>query len=228
MIRYRVISEANNIVRRLKRNMYDRPWGDRNHTRDGDSLTLFTLKPQALCDSATNLDLVMSVARAYGQELVVVKPNMIQIAGRDRRCEAVADILFPQAWRREHQEWLDSTSPMIPRLDRNDRGEVCEFYTWRPALCVDQHQGVYDVATGDRLKNRRDIIERMWALGFAAQRGRPLSMARQRWTGSCEELDLITRLADQHWQRASGSEAAKKMVSTFRSINRYAAWPGAW
>ena len=93
---------------------------------------------------------------------------------------------------------------------------------------MQEHQGIYDVATGRRLTNRREIIERMWALGFAAQRGRPLLIARVRWTGNRQELEHVTQLAQQYWDRRHQSDMAKKMVSAFRSINRYAAWPGAW
>jgi hypothetical protein len=68
----------------------------------------------------------------------------------------------------------------------------------------------------------------MWALGFAAHRGRPLSIAKIRWTGSRQELELATQLAEQHWDRRRTSDVARKLCSVFTSINRYAAWPGAW
>jgi hypothetical protein len=105
---------------------------------------------------------------------------------------------------------------------------MSEFYTYRASLCLREHQGVYDVATGRRLTNRREIIERMWRLGFAAQRGRPLSIARTRWTGNREELTEVADLAERHWNRRNTSDVAKKLVSAWRSINRYAAWPGSW
>jgi hypothetical protein len=229
MIEYRVIAEANNINRRLQRDVYDRAWADNNHTRDGDRLALFTLEPQAQRDSAANIDLVLNVARAYGQKLVIAKSNLLQIVGAaDDRIEQMARLLFSKQWLADHQTWLDSNNPVAPRFESTSQGKVCEFYTWRPGMVLPKQQGVYDVATGQRLTRRRDIIERMWALGFAASRGRPLSIARQRWTGSREELTLVTQLAEQHWDRRNTSDVAKKMVSAFRSINRYAAWPGAW
>jgi hypothetical protein len=113
-------------------------------------------------------------------------------------------------------------------MEATDRGSMTGFYSYRACLCLKEHEGVYDVQSGRRLTNRRDIIERMWALGFAANRGRPLAFAKLRWTGSREELELITELADRYWNRRYESEAAKKMVSAYTSINRYAAWPGAW
>jgi hypothetical protein len=35
-------------------------------------------------------------------------------------------------------------------------------------------------------------------------------------------------LAERHWNRRNTSDVAKKLVSAWRSINRYAAWPGSW
>jgi hypothetical protein len=228
MIKYQAISQANKTAQRLKRDTYNRSWGDKDHTRDGDMLTLFTVEPEALCDSEHNLKLVLSVASAYNQRLVVIKTNMIQVAGSTNQHQQVGNLLFPDQWRKEHQKWLDSNNPVAPRWDQSDLGQMCEFYTWRPALIMPKHQGVYDVHSGQRITNRREIIQRMWDLGFAAHRGRPLSIAKIRWTGSRQELELATQLAEQHWDRRNTSEVAKKLVSVFRSINRYAAWPGAW
>ena len=231
MLKYETISEANKTDSRLRRGRYGGYYGDQ-HTRDGDRLALFTLTPQARKDSEQNFDFVMSMARRYNRQLVVIKPNQIQVAGElgadIDSVQQVADALFPGSWLKGYETWIDSSSPMHPRLDASHWGEVAEFYTYRPSMCLREHQGVYDVRTGRKLTNRRDIIQRMWDLGFAAVRGRPLSIAQIRWTGEREELQEISDLADRYWNRKYQSEAAKKLVSAFTSINRYAAWPGAW
>ena len=170
----------------------------------------------------------LTTARHCQQDLVVFKPEQVQIAGTGDGSHAAADRLFPASWLREYEQWIDTTYPIGYRVDSSEQGSFSEFYTYRPALCLRKHQGVYDVASGRRLTNRREIIERMWRLGFAAQRGRPLSMARTKWTGNREELQEIADLADRHWNRRNTSEAAKKLVSVWRSINRYSAWPGSW
>ena len=231
MLKYQTINEANQVQDRLRRNHYGRNlWRSDTHTRDGDTLSLFTLSPEAERDSKANFDLVMATARHYGQTLLCIKPTQIQVAGTgdSGRTQAVADALFPKDWIKSYEEWIDSSHGGRPRLEQSLLGEVCEFYTYRPAFCLRGQQGVYDVATGRRLTNRREIIERMWDLGFAAQRGRPLSIARIRWTGQRDELEEISELADRYWNRRYTSEAAKKLVSAWRSINRYAAWPGSW
>ena len=230
MLKYETINEVNRATERQRRDRYDNPWSDKQYTRDGDALVVFTLDPEAKRDSQANFDLVMSLARQYRQDLLIIKPQQVQVAGvgdgsvnRD-----MARVLFPDSWLRAYEQWIDTRHPMAPRFDQSEQGALLEFYTYRPSLCLREQQGVYDVATGRRLTNRREIIERMWQLGFAAHRGRPLSIARTKWTGNREELEIITDLAERHWSRRNTSEAAKKLVSAWRSINRYAAWPGSW
>jgi len=230
MLKYQTICEANRTQERLKRNAYGNRWQDTNHNREADTLSLFTLSPEAQRHSAANFDLIMSTARQYKQNLVVLKPHQVQVAGPSDSSlsQDVARVLFPDAWLREYERWVDTSYPINIRSDISEQGAVSEFYTFRPTMCLREQQGVYDVATGQRLTDRREIIERMWQLGFAAQRGRPLSIARIRWTGNREELALITDLAERHWSRRKTSEVSKKLVSAWRSINRYAAWPGSW
>jgi len=231
MLKYKIIAEANNTQERLRLNRYGHNyWRDQTHNRDADTLAAFTLTPEAQRDSEHNFDLVINMARHYHQDLLVIKPQQIQVAGTGDGSvnQHIAKELFPDSWLREYEQWLDTTYPVAARVDHSDQGAVTEFYTYRPALCLRQQQGVYDVETGRRLTNRREIIERMWRLGFAAQRGRPLSMARTKYTGNRQELLEISDLADRHWNRRNTSEAAKKLVSTWRSINRYSAWPGSW
>lgn len=228
MLNYQSIYDIQKIRRRMKRDRYGGYYGE-THTRDGDRLHEFTHAPAAVEQSHANLDFCLSVAREHQQSLVVLKPYTVQVAGPDRgKHGRVAGQLFPDQWLKDHAKWLDSSSPPRPSLDSTLQGEMVGYYSYRACLCLKEHEGVYDVATGKRLTNRRDIIQRMWALGFAANRGRPLALAKTRWTGTREDLELITQLADQHWHRRHTSEVSKKLVSAYTSINRYAAWPGAW
>ena len=229
MLRYQTISEANKTQDRLRLNRYGvNYWREETHNREADVLAMFTLEPEATKHSEHNFALIMDTARHCQQDLVVFKPEQVQIAGTGDGSHAAADRLFPASWLREYEQWIDTTYPIGYRMDSSGQGSCSEFYTYRLAMCLRKHQGVYDVASGRRLTNRREIIERMWRLGFAAQRGRPLSVARTKWTGNREELQEIADLADRHWNRRNTSEAAKKLVSVWRSINRYAAWPGSW
>lgn len=229
MLRYQTISAANQTQDRLRLNRYGHNyWREETHNREADVLAMFTLEPEAQKHSEHNFALIMDTARHCQQDLVVFKPEQVQIAGTGDGSRVAADRLFPASWLREYEQWIDTTYPIGYRVDSSEQGSFSEFYTYRLAMCLRKHQGVYDVASGRRLTNRREIIERMWRLGFAAQRGRPLSVARTKWTGNRQELQEIADLADRHWNRRNTSEAAKKLVSVWRSINRYAAWPGSW
>lgn len=229
MLRYETIYNVNQSRDRIRRNYYNSPWTNSDgNTREGDELSLFTFGKQAQADSEHNLNWCLSVARDAGLNLLVVTQNRIQLGGHGEPIVAAKSVLFPPTWLRDYNAWVDGTTDAVPRIEENDHGRFIDFYTYRRSMLMQDHQGVYDVSTGRRIKNRRDIIERMWALGFAAQRGRPLTFARTHWAGNREELETITRLADRYWSRRGQSDAAKKMVSAYTSINRYCAWPGAW
>lgn len=225
MISYKNIHDIQQVRRRLKRNNYGGYYGQ-DHTADGDRLHEFTHGTRAVADSQANLGFCLDLAREYRQSLLVFKPYTIQVGGPS--APGLTGRLWPATWLKQHSEWLDSTHQIRHSTDTTDAGEMVGFYSYRACLCLDEHQGVYDVESGRRLTNRRETIQRMWALGFAANRGRPLAFAKTRWTGTKKDLELITQLADQYWSRRYESEVSKKLVSTYTSINRYAAWPGAW
>jgi len=223
------IHDVNKIQRRIRRDLYD-VRGSHTHTREGDQLTLFTLAPAAERASAAVLESVLATAQVHGQDLVVVTESQVQMGqiGEGDGCQRAAKTLFPREWLEENDRWVDATSGVRPTFDQSRYGEFGQFYNYRPNLILQKHRGVYDVKTGKRLTNRQAIIERMWAAGFAANRGRPLTYCRIRWAGEREHLEDVMNLADRYWSQRRTSEVAKKICSAFTSINRYAAWPGAW
>lgn len=228
MIKYQEICEINRASERLRLNKYNWHWDDK-HNRDSDMLCKFTLEPRAIQHSLDNLEYVLKVAKKHDQDLVVVKPVMIQVAGAGaHKNKSVARDLLPNKWLVEYGQWVDTSAPLAVRVDHNGHGQVTEFWTHRPGMVLSRHQGVYDVATGQRLTNRQQIIQRIWALGFATARGRPPYVARTRWTGTREELEEITQLAARYCPRDKASVVATKIVSTFRTLNRHYAWPGSW
>lgn len=231
MLRYAQIYEVSNARRRLGDCRRDRyAWRQDGRTRDADQLSLFTFETQALNDSADNLDFLLATARAHDQQYVILTDTKIQIAGH-RFVSQVANRIAPPEWRIDFGEWLDETSAhslVTPATEQTTRGGVTTLQTWRHCLCLKEHQGVYEVATGRRMTNREQIIRAFWDLGFATWRGRPYSIAKLRWSGEREELEELAVLAGRYWRNQYRTDVAKKIVSAHRSINRYAAWPGSW
>ena len=229
MIQYQTIYEMLKSQRRLKKGYR---WRSDSHTSESDQLVTFTLGPQAQRDSESNLQELLSVARDYDMSTVILRDHKIQIAGAGTgRALAVVDRVFSRDWLRGFNEWMDTTKWSVGAIQEDSgRGEWGGFRTYRHCFCLPAQQGVYDVATGRRLTNRQEIIERYWDLGFAAWRGRPATIAELRWSGTRSELEELSELADRYWHRGihRDTEVSRRIVSSFRSINRYAAWPGAW
>lgn len=227
MIQYQTIYEMLKAQRRLKKGYR---WRSDDHTAESDRLLTFTLGPQAQRDSQGNLQALLAAARDHGMSLVILRDHKMQVAGTGD-AESVINQVFDRDWLRGFNEWMDSVKyPTGAMLEDSGRGQWGGFRTYRHCFCLGEHQGVYEVATGRRITNRREIIERYWNLGFAAWRGRPATIAELRWSGTREELTELTELADRYWHRGrhGDTEVSKKIVSAYRSINRYAAWPGAW
>lgn len=229
MLSYQNIHNVNKAQRRLK-NGYR--WHAGKETEASDRLLMFTLGVQAERDSQANFDAVMQVARDSGQQLVIIRDHKIQLAGSvDGSAQRACERLFTRDWLKGFNQWVDSLKwPTSPVIESSGRGEYLGFQHYRHCLALSEHVGVYDVDTGKKLTNRREIIQRYWDLGFAAWRGRPVSIAQLKWSGTREELEELSELADRYWHRGvrGETEVGKRIVSSFRSINRYAAWPGAW
>lgn len=223
MLQFERIHQVSQAQDRLRSNYYRH---SSQHNRDSDALVVFTLAQEAEKDAQRNLEFCLDIGRKYRAEYLVLHDNKIQFAGR-RIEEGIMDALAPGPWRQDYMTWSDSRSIDVSS-DSSGQGECYSMRHWRRAFAMSHTRGIYEIGTGGRLKNRHDIIERFWALGYASWRGRPLSVASIRWSGTRDELETVTDLADRYWSRRHVSDAAKKMVSAYTSLNRYAAWPGAW
>jgi hypothetical protein len=223
MLTYQNIYAVQSAQERLRQGYR---WGFGHHTKDSDALLVFTQGQEAKQDAQRNLDFCLDTGRRYHADYLVLHNNMIQFVGQRIR-EGVMDALAPGAWRQEYMTWSDSRG-IDSSTDYSGRGELYSLRPWRKAFADSSTRGIYEVATGKRIKNRQDIIERFWSLGYATWRGRPPRVASVRWSGNREELEMLTSMAEKYWYRRHQSNVAKKMCSAYTSINRYAAWPGAW
>ena len=229
MLRYENIYEVVGARRRLKDNYRDRySWRQDGRNRETDQLTLFTFETEALEDSSHNLNFLLSVARDLHQRYVILLDNKIQVTG-EQWTSRVAERIAPREWKSDFSAWIEDDHERIAAvLEETRLGGVITLHSWRRCFTLKEHQGVYEAQTGRRLTNREEIIQAFWSLGFATWRGRPYSIAKLRWSGERNELEELSDLANRYWSSRSRTDVAKKITSAYRSINRYAAWPGSW
>ena len=223
MLKYENIYAIGDAEERLRRGYR---WGSGYNTKESDTLLMFTIGPKADEDAASNLDFLLTLGKKHGATHLVLHANKIQYLANDAN-NGIEQDLLPTEWTQQYHEWLESKNLEFGVQD-SGQGFCHSFRTWRRAFANRKTNGIYDLSTGARLTNRQDIIQRIWDHGFAAWRGRPLSVASIRWSGSREELEDLTVIADRYWSRRHKSDMAKKMCSAYTAINRYAAWPGAW
>ena len=231
MLQYQTIYAVNQANYRLavgKRDRYG--WSGQNN-READTLTVFTLGQQANRESSENLDNLLKLGEKFQQSFVVFTDHKIQFLGAATTdVVSVSKNLYSDEWREEFEQWGDNKgiSRLRPYAERSSQGAVTQLLTWKRCFALAKHQGVYSVKSGKKITNRREIIQNFWDFGFAALRGRPLTVATIASVGERSDLEQITELAQIYYHKRGFSEAAKKMVTNFTSLNRVAAWPGAW
>jgi len=223
MLAYKNIYAVRDAEERLRR---DYRWGAGHHTRDSDTLLMFTIGAKAEEDATNNLDFLLSLGQKHRASHLVLHENRVQYLA-DHASNELEQELLPPAWVEKYLEWVESKNLFFDVQD-SGQGFCHSFRPWRRAFATRKTHGIYDLSTGRRLTNRQNIIERIWDHGFAAWRGRPLSVANVKWSGTREDLEDLTHIADRYWNRRHKSDMAKKMCSAYTAINRYAAWPGAW
>ena len=225
MLRYKNISQFTDASHRLK-NGYR--WISGDYTQEADQLTVFTSSKHSAEDSEHNLNFLLDSAKRCGAPLVVLKPNLIQFVGQENS-QPLAPIVTSDEWRKKIKKYYDSQRDYhYLDIDLSTLSECASLRAYGSAWCLREHQGIYDVETRKRMTNRQEIIQAFWDHGFAAWRGRPMHVAKIRWSGTREDLEMATEMADRYWSRKNQSNVAKKFVQTYTSINRYAAWPGSW
>ena len=218
----KVYSEARE---RYTRSRYG--WRSDSHTRDSDRMLMFTTERRAQEESLLNLEHFKTLARAYNMRYLVTNRVKIQFVGHDH-LELVRQVIARDAWNEEYKK-ENHGHGMDMSIDTTDSGGVLHVRAYNHGLMLKEQYGVYDLGEDRKITNRKEIIQRFWDYGFAAWRGRPPTVAQLRWSGPREHLEDLTRLADRYWKYDNGrNEVAKKICSAYRSINRYAAWPGAW
>lgn len=210
-----------------ERHRYDRyQWRNDGYTRESDRLTMFTTESHAREESLLNLEHFKTLGRTFGARYFVVNRTKFQFLSEhdtDYIRNSIIDENWYKTYKEEHTYGGDFSS------DKTDLGNALHLRMYDHGLFLKEHYGVYDLNDDRRVKNRESIIERFWEYGFATWRGRPPTVAQLRWSGPREHLEDLTSLANRYWKHDNGrNDVAKKICSAYRSINRYAAWPGSW
>lgn len=225
MIQYQNVKTYADARERYTRERYG--WRTDSHTRESDRMVMFTTESHAHEESVLNLEHFKVLGRAHNMRYLVVNRTKIQFVGHDH-LELIRNAIARDSWcedyKKEHSDRLPDMSTDVTEL-----GGVLHVRAYNHGLLLKEHYGVYDLQEDQRIKNRETIIKRFWEYGFATWRGRPPTVAQLRWSGPRVHLEHLTTLADHYWRHDNGrNEVAKKICSAYRSINRYAAWPGAW
>lgn len=218
MILYRDISDNLRARRVLK--------GSRWNT-DGVTqarMVEFTTSKTVVEHSQHNLEWLLAAAQGGQVDVLVMTPNRVQMLGENTTTAMIR--AFPEAWQDEYRAWNEISANIQPRREVLDTGECSSLYLYRDCITEPKISGVYEVATGRRMTNRQEIIDRMWAWGFPARRGRPLTVGQTRWSGTREELRVAEDLYNRHYLRREHSDVARKICQIYTTAVRDYAWPG--
>jgi len=208
------------------RHLRQHSWHKDRDDQERHKLVKFTTSQSAVEHSECNRDWLLDCARTGGADLVVMDRSRVQFLGLT--ATASVSRAFPDTWVDQYRSWSGIESSCDARLENSDQGQVASVYFFRDCVALPKFAGVYDVASGQRLTNRREIIQRFWTWGFPAQRGRPLNVGQIRWSGTRQELQTAYALYNQHYLRRTRSAVARKICQAYTSTVRDYAWPGNW
>ena len=232
MLEIQNIHAYNDAGERLRRRYYNWITGDGAEARRTDTLTEFTFRTHALLDSSANLENLLELGRTAGVSLLVFKPRTVQFVAPADAVTAAWHTVFSESQLHEWEQTLATRgnnvyySTFATWCDNTNAGSASSVTHYLAPFAVKEHAGVYDCDTGDRITDRRAVIQRVWDLGFACKRGRPLTVARTAWSGSREDLVRAEEIYDEF--RDNHSDPARKLRAVYNTAARHYAWPGTW
>jgi hypothetical protein len=234
MLEIRNVHAYNEAGERLRRRYYNWVSANAEESRKTDTLTEFTFRTHAMLDSSANLENLLELGSTTGVSLLVFKPRTVQFVAASDAVTAAWHIVFSESQLQEWEQTLATRShnsyysTFATWRDNADRGSASSITHHQAPFGVKEHAGVYDCATGEKITDRRAVIQRVWDLGFACSRGRPLTVARTKWSGSREDLVRAEEIFNEFYTRRYTSDSARKLCQVYTSASRHYAWPGTW
>lgn len=232
MLEIRNAHAYNQASERLRSKYYNWTNSDRVEARRTDTLTEFTFRTHALLDSSANLENLLELGRSSGVSLLVFKPQTVQFVAASDAVTAAWYSIFSESQLQEWEQKLATRShnsyysTFATWRDNTDAGSASSITHHQSPFGVKEHAGVYDCETGARITSRQAVIQRAWDLGFACSRGRPLTVARTKWSGSREDIVRAEEIYREF--RNNQSHPARKLCAVYSSTIRHYAWPGSW
>lgn len=232
-LEYRNLAEWGKLNRKLKDS--NRKWYWSKPSTDeieGWRLQMFTCDKAAKQESVNNLELLKAKAQEIESPVLIVKGNEISFVGT--YFAVAATDLSSDQWCEQFEEdntrkYYASRPYWCHQVGESDLHEYSMSFFGNDNVFARAPQiGFYDIVEDRKVTDRREQIQKLWDLGFVARRGRPVSAANIRHSGTPSEVALASKLAQQLWHRKLESEVAKKACSIYTSINRYYCWPGSW
>ena len=231
---YKEITKYESVNQQIKNQGYGRYSMSRDDVA-GLKVQQFTLTKIAAEHSRINLDQILETGLKYNVPTVIVKPQLIQFIGHDTFIES-SHILDAKAIKRftdddtfgrwaNGPKWRDVTSSNGYHMLELG-GYFQHFWAMSPQCGYYQlnHLGTdYNKTT-----NRKTQIQELWNWGWPARRGRPVHVGFEQHSGNCQEIEMLTDMAEVLCERQRYSEVAKRTLANFRSINREYSWPGYW
>ena len=200
---------------------------------DAARLALFTLGDYPAEDSAQNVNELIDVAANYNHKFLVVTRDFAQFVGGDPIPDRV---LFTNEFKKNIVAVTRYPNDSTFELKRQTSSEFAHCATFRPSwyvnIAVPAHRGVYNVKTGERIADRRQVIQHFWDMGFITRRGRPLSVASDSVGATREEIIRLGNEYErvQHDMKIDGisTEYRRRIRTTYNAISKDCAWPGVW
>lgn len=222
IVKYKMANE------RIRANRYNNQYyNSEGHTRDGDILICFTVEKYALEEDQRNRARLLDSARSIGARYLIhgqrgpqiVIPGIV--SGADKIFTDYQE-QFKQAWETEsnYMTYLDV------RNYNSDRATAvsCRGYRRAYGHVMPGFTGVYDVATGNKLKGRQNILRALWDMGFLGDRGVVLYAANYR-DGSPEDVRRYLQIKSLTKTLSRNSPIVKGLQSGMNKIYRACDWP---